>query len=124
MPPTPEPSARQSTNKKPVSLDDAPATRVVRSGGNSDGVRAWQIPVKIGRLEVNAVVDTAAEITIISERVFDRLSWHPELDFRKKVSLAGDGATMSIGFLGNIELEIGNSRFPSTPDCGTKCYWG
>jgi hypothetical protein len=46
----------------------------LRSGGHRDGVCMWQIPVKIGGLEVNTVVDTVAEITIIFRRVFD--SYH------------------------------------------------
>ena len=45
--------------------------RVVPSvGAQERGERSWHIPVSINDMVVDAVVDTAAEITIISQRVY------------------------------------------------------
>lgn len=118
---SPIPTTEKSPNRKRVSFTEPsqgdPTTRVVhsiRSGGHSNGERAWRIPVTICGVVVNAVVDTAAELTIISQNVYDKLPWRTELDFHNNVNLAGGGATMSVGFMGNVDLEIGDSKF-STP---------
>lgn len=49
---------------------------------------------------MSAVVDTAAEITIIAQRVYDKMSPRPEISTSIDVNLAGGGATMAVGYLG------------------------
>lgn len=56
---------------------------------------------------MSAVVDTAADITIIAQRVYDKMSPRLEISTSIDVKLAGGGATMSVGSLGNALIEIG-----------------
>ena len=80
------------------------ATRVippVRSGVLGYGKSAWRIPVKVNGVCISAVVDTAAEITILSETVYCSMSPRP------RVLSHVDGATMSVGSLGSLQLRIG-----------------
>lgn len=56
--------------------------------------------MKVCGVLVNAVVDTAVELAMISQQVYDKLYWHPELDFSTDVA----GATMPVGFMGDIKF--------------------
>lgn len=56
---------------------------------------------------MSAVVDTAADITIIAQRVYDKMSPRLEISTSIDVKLAGGGATMSVVSLGNALIEIG-----------------
>ena len=49
----------------------------VRAGAQERGDSAWQIPVSINSMVVDAVVDVATEITIISQRVYKSLKPRP-----------------------------------------------
>ena len=49
----------------------------VRAVAQERGDSAWHIPVNIHGMVVDAVVDTAAEITIISQRVYKSLKPRP-----------------------------------------------
>ena len=53
------------------------------------------------------VVDTAVEISIISQRVYESLK--PQSGGLKEmnVRLVGDGTSMTTSFLGEVEIEIG-----------------
>uniref|UniRef100_K1PUT2 Uncharacterized protein n=1 Tax=Magallana gigas TaxID=29159 RepID=K1PUT2_MAGGI len=93
------------------------ATRVVpsiRSGGLGYGESAWRISIKVNGVLVSAVVDTAAQITIIAQRVYDKMSPRPEISTSIDVNLAGGGATMAVGSLENALIEIGGTqlRYP------------
>lgn len=77
--------------------------------GNAEG--AWQVPVKVNDVPVSAVVDTAAEITIVAQSIYDQMSPRPEIISSKDVSLAGGGETMTVGSLGDILVEIGGTHF-------------
>ena len=78
--PSPRPRAPPNTSdKKRVQFPDKPITmkrRVVpsvRAGAQERGENAWHIPVSINDMLVDAVVDTAADITIIFQRVYESL---------------------------------------------------
>lgn len=49
----------------------------VRCGVLGYGESAWQIPVQANGVDISAVVDTAVEITILSETVYDSMSPSP-----------------------------------------------
>lgn len=63
----------------------------VRSGGLGYGESAWRISIKVNGVSVSAVVDTAAEITIIAQRVYDKMSPCPENSSSIDVNLAEAG---------------------------------
>ena len=41
--------------------------------------KAWQVPLTVNGMEINAIVDSAAEATILSDEVYSRLSPHPKV---------------------------------------------
>ena len=79
----------------------------VRAGAQECGEKAWHIPVSIHGMVVDAVVDTAAEITIISQRVYISLKPRPGGCKEMNVRLAGGGASMVAGFFSEVEIGIG-----------------
>lgn len=54
---------------------------------------------------VSAVVDTAAEITIVAQRVNDKMFLLLEISSSINVNLAGGGATMAVVFIGNAFID-------------------
>ena len=79
----------------------------VRAGAQECGESVCHIPVSIHGMVVDAVVDTAAEITIISQRVYKSLKPRPGGCKEMNVRLAGDGASMAAGCLSEVEIGIG-----------------
>uniref|UniRef100_A0A8W8MJN8 Peptidase A2 domain-containing protein n=1 Tax=Magallana gigas TaxID=29159 RepID=A0A8W8MJN8_MAGGI len=71
---------------------------------------AWQLPVEVNDVPVSAVVDTAAEITIVAQSIHDQMSPRPEIISSKDVSLAGGGETMMVGSLADVLVEIGGTH--------------
>lgn len=71
-----------------------------------------RVPVVLQDKQINAVVDTAAEVTIISDSVFRGME--PKPPFLKKVILHTAGRDMKMkGFVvGPVALKLGNSTFP------------
>ena len=67
-----------------------------------------QIPVMLGGIPIEAVVDTAAEVTIISDRVYKELNWTGPII--KQVLLQTAGRELNIkGFIiGPLALQIGS----------------
>lgn len=105
------PRSSKQADGRQVHFSDTPtvgaATRVVpsvRSGGLGYGESAWRIPIKVNGVLVSAVVDTAAEITIIAQQVYDKMSPRPEISTSIDVNLTGGRATMAVGSLGNAFL--------------------
>lgn len=108
------PRTSRQTDGKQVYFSDTStvgaATRVVpsvRSGGRGYGESAWRIPIKVNGVLVSAVVDTAAEITIIAQRINDKMFPLPEISSSINVNLAGGGATMAVVSIGNAFIDIG-----------------
>lgn len=59
---------------------------------------------------MSAVVDTAAEITIVVLSVYDKMSSRPEISPRKDVYLVWGEESMTVGALGDVLLEIGETN--------------
>ena len=115
---SPSPRLRAPPNtsdKKSVQFPDQPNTMArrvvpsVRAGAQERGEGVWRIPVSINGMVVEAVVDTSAEITIISQRVYESLKPLPGGVKVMTVRLAGDGARMTASFL--VEVEIGIDEY-------------
>lgn len=45
----------------------------VQSGNQCESLWAWHALVEIAGIEVNATVDTAADITIVTQKVYDSM---------------------------------------------------
>ena len=95
----------------------------VRAWAQERGESAWHIPVSINGMVVEAVFDTAAEITIISQRVNEYLKRKPGDVKEMNVRLAGDGANMTAIFLGEVVIGISEYRCMSR-HCKTVCFVG
>lgn len=67
-------------------------------------------PVKVNDVPMSAVVDTAAEITIVVLSVYDKMPSRPEISPNKDVNLVGGGESMTVGALGDVYLEIGETN--------------
>lgn len=68
----------------------------------------YRIPVKLGNIELMAVVDTAAQVTIISDNLLRRLKVAPP-EIRKIVlQTAGRKMKMSGSIVGPVLLQLGN----------------
>lgn len=50
-------------------------------------------------MEVNATVDTAADITIVSQNVYDSMQPKPYIVEKSNIRLAGEGTVMRVQFL-------------------------
>jgi predicted aspartyl protease len=71
--------------------------------------KAWSVPVKVNGFEISAIVDTAAESTLISNRLHESLS--PKPDVRRKLKLkTADGKSMSAEILEPLTLEVGELK--------------
>ena len=116
---SPRPRAPLDTNyPKRVQFLNKPITitrRVVpsvRAGAKERGENAWHIPVSINGMVVDAMVDTAAEITIISQRVYESLTLCPGGVEEMNVRITIDGTNMTASFLGELEIGINEYRCP------------
>ena len=83
----------------------------VRSGSQGLGSGAWRVPLQIGGQQINATIDTAADITIISGEVYRSLRPRPEVVRDTNVRLAAEGAGMTAQYLGSLNLRIGDYDF-------------
>lgn len=83
----------------------------VRSGSQSYSSGAWHVPIQIGGQEIHATIDTAADITIISGKVYDSLRPKPTIVRDTNVRLAGEGAGMTTQYLGDLNIRIGAYDF-------------
>ena len=71
----------------------------------------YSLAVQVGNTRVDAIVDTAAETTLISDKVFQRLDPKPEILGKLKLLAAGRDMTMQGQKVGPVRLKIGSSIF-------------
>lgn len=64
----------------------------------------WRIHVNV--VDVFAVGGTAAEVTRLSEPLYDSLPPHSKVLSHVDVSLTGGGTTLSVGTLGSVQFGI------------------
>ena len=93
------------------------------SGENGDGVEetimigqldsgsSFRIPITVQSTPVLAIVDTAAEVTIISEDLFKGMKSEPPVLRRVRLNTAGKNLEMHGRVIGPIQLELGNMVF-------------
>jgi len=71
----------------------------------------FRIPVSVGGETVKAVIDTAAEVTIISDQLYDSLGKKPTIMKRVILNTAGREMRMKGFVVGPVQLCIGNKTF-------------
>lgn len=67
--------------------------------------------VEIAGMEMNPTVDTAADITIVSQKVYDSMKSKPHIVKETNTRPAGEGTGMRAHFLGEVEVTVGGYRF-------------
>ena len=72
------------------------------------------IEVGVNDLTVEAVVDTAAEVTILSDRVFDKLRNKPQVLQEVKLLTAGRQMSMMGKIVGPFDVKIGDKWYSET----------
>lgn len=60
---------------------------------------------------MNATVNTAAYITIVSQKVYDSMQPKPQVFEESNIILAGEGTGMRAQYSGKVEITVGGYRF-------------
>ncbi len=85
-----------------------------------------KVPVEVQGYRTSAVIDTAAEITLISDRVYHKLA-NPGSVIRKvTMNTAGRQLQMKGFIVGPVTLTLGGQEFQETstsPLLKTTCCW-
>ncbi|KAH3808225.1 hypothetical protein DPMN_136578 [Dreissena polymorpha] len=71
----------------------------------------FRIPLKLQNIETNAVIDTAAKVTIISDRIYHRLPKPPRVIKKSRLNAAGSAMSMSGFVCGSLAIKLGESEF-------------
>jgi predicted aspartyl protease len=71
--------------------------------------KAWSVPITVNGLKISAIVDTAAESTLISNRLYESMTPKPEVMGNVKLKTA-DGKSMSAEILEPLNLEVGELK--------------
>ncbi|XP_053400391.1 uncharacterized protein LOC128557239 [Mercenaria mercenaria] len=74
-------------------------------------VSKYKLKVQVGETEVEAIVDTAAEVTIISEEVYKKLKVKPKTVKNAKLLTAGKELFMNGLVVGPVRLQIGSKVY-------------
>lgn len=83
----------------------------VRPGSQSLSSGAWNVPIQIGGQEIHDTIDTVADITIISGKVYESLRPKPTIVRDTNVRLADEGAGMTAQYIGDLNIRIGAYDF-------------
>ena len=92
----------QDTPMESPGEEEEPVVLQLRSGPT------YRIPVKLENLDLMAVVDTAAQVTIISDRVLEQLEIRPPEVRKIVLQTAGRKMKMSGSVVGPVRLQLGN----------------
>ena len=101
------PSGHQSTQSEGDGLA-VPTLSINAMGPEVKG--AWRINVAVNGVPVNAV-DTAADITMISHQVFERMRPKPEVREAMDIRMAGEGSLMRAKRLSNVHVSVDGLAF-------------
>ncbi|GFN98329.1 hypothetical protein PoB_002483500 [Plakobranchus ocellatus] len=67
----------------------------------------YTVKAHVGDVTVDAIVDTAAEITVISEEIYKRISHKPRLQGKRMITMASKGQTSWARLAGPFRIKIG-----------------
>ena len=74
-------------------------------------ISKFTIPVRIDNFLVEAVIDSAAEVTIISDKVYQSLRIPPKNLYDVRLDTAGRQLSMKDFVVGPVKLKIGNNYY-------------
>ena len=98
---------RTSVRKVPGERTENVPTHIVGDMGSPNSVS-----IKLGRRTYRALVDTGAEVSVMSDRVYRSLRPIPELQKRKVNLQAANGSPLHIDGLARLQIKIGNQVTP------------
>ena len=87
------------------SFDEQAYIQSLRSGS------AYRINCQIGDATIESVVDSGADVTMLSEEVAAKLSFRPEIVSSITIHTAGEGKSFSAKKVGPIKLKLGDFSF-------------
>ena len=102
------PSEHQSTQSEGDGLA-VPTLSINAMGPEVKG--AWRINVAVNGVPVIATVDTAADITMISHQVFERMRPKPEVREAMDIRMAGEGSLMRAKRLSDVHISVDGMVF-------------
>lgn len=71
-------------------------------------ISQFSLGVKVGDRQIRAIVDTAAEVTLISDKVYQSLAHKPPIVRNVQLMAAGREMSMQGFIVGPVRLKIGN----------------
>ena len=92
-----------------IPIDEAPEEIVTIMQTHPS--RSYKVNLAVQGEKVNVVVDTAAEGTLISDRVFDRLKVKPSIIRKCKLATAGRELMMQAYVVGPVKIELGGTIY-------------
>lgn len=99
-------SGMDQSLSRSVQLDDSHATRLTDS--------MLLIAAEIGECEVEMLVDTGAQMSVISEPLANRLGLLSGLDTRRQGMATGVGQAKILGHVSNVQVKLGHVEFALT----------
>lgn len=75
-------------------------------------VNMLYIPIKINGIDINAFVDTGAQISVISEKLAKKCNLSYRINEKYKSQMIGIGTSKSPGKIFNVEIEINKYMLP------------
>ncbi|GFO34306.1 hypothetical protein PoB_006081100 [Plakobranchus ocellatus] len=82
----------------------------VRNVQGQEVVSAYTVRADVGSVSVDAIIDTAAEITVISGLVYRRLIPKPRLSGKRRVQMAGKGQASWGNLVGPVSVKPRNGH--------------
>jgi hypothetical protein len=70
-----------------------------------------RIPVVCNRRPMAAVIDSAAEVTILSDKIYNSLQDRPQILKKTVIYAAGRGMQMDTIIVGPVKLEVGSKSY-------------
>lgn len=74
-------------------------------------VSKFTIPVRVENVNIEAVVDSAAEVTIISDKIYESLTTPPKKLYDVQLDTAGRQLSMTGFVAGPMKIGIGGSHY-------------
>lgn len=101
-------NSKEDTNKE--GAPDTDDNKIVTIG-KMNGENMYRVPVEVQGKTVLAIVDTAAEVTLISEELYQRLKNSPPIISETVMNNAGKGMQMNGYIVGPVSIKLGSQTF-------------
>ena len=74
-------------------------------------VSKFTVPMQVDGVAIEAVLDSAAKVTIISDRIYESLATPPKKLYNVRLDKVGRQLSMNCFVAGPVELQIGQSTY-------------